>query len=575
MPLRSDWVVDKTEAVSRDGMVAAIQPHAADAGAEILRRGGNAVDAAVATAFAVGVVDPAMSGVGGVAFLTYRDAASKQTVVFDGSSTLPPAIRPEMFTLLPRDVDSDSPYGWRATKDDAANTGWLTPAVPGMPAALGEAHRRFGNMPWRDLLEPAIALAQEGFEVNYEVALVLAANYARLSRFAESSRTFLRPDGGPLRSEVMLLPGDRLVQQDLATSLRLIAEEGSDALYRGQLADLIAEDMEANGGLITLDDLASYETQIIEPGYLGEYRGLEIFGQIENSGCATLIEALNILEGFDLRGAGYQSAASIHLQAEAVRLAFLDRLRYLGDASLAPVPYEAMISKEYAAARHDEIDVTRANPDAEPGNPWSFQTSKGTSPTRTSAPPRETETTHLTVIDRDRNMVSLTSTLGMLFGSAVVIRGTGITLNNGTTWFDPEPGSVTSIGPGKRLMSAAAPIVITRHSRPFLAIGAPGGRRVISSVVQCIVNIVDFDLGMQAAVSAPRVHSEGGQTFVSGRFPSGVVNALRDMGHDLVVWEEHLSAGFFARPNGILVDENTGELRAGVFQYNPSTAVGI
>jgi len=184
-------------------------------------------------------------------------------------------------------------------------------------------------------------------------------------------------------------------------------------------------------------------------------------------------------------------------------------------------------------------------------------------------------TTHITVVDKDRNLVSLTSTLGMTFGSAVVIDRAGICLNNATCWFDPEPGSVTSIGPGKRILSAAAPVVVTRQGRPLLAVGSPGGRRVISAVYQCLVNAIDFGLGMQAAISAPRMHAEGRPTFVSHRFPARVIDGLRSMGHDVTVCEDNLGGGQFARPSGIMVDEATGELRAGVFQFTPATAIGV
>ncbi|HEU5421999.1 MAG TPA: gamma-glutamyltransferase, partial [Nitrolancea sp.] len=211
---RSHWTHEKTEAVAREGMVAAMQPLAAEAGAEMLRRGGNAVDAAVATAFAVGVVEPFMSGVGGIAFLTYRDATSGRTSCLDGSTVLPAAIRPEMFELLPGGQRAGM-YGWRATKDDANNTGWRSPGVPGTPALLGEAHRRYGRLPWSDVLRPAIQLAEEGFPVNHYVAMMIAANYDLLSRFPESRRTFIKPSGAPLSA----VRGDRLRQPDLARTL--------------------------------------------------------------------------------------------------------------------------------------------------------------------------------------------------------------------------------------------------------------------------------------------------------------------------------------------------------------------
>lgn len=582
MGKQSQLIVEKTEAASREGMVCAMQPLAAEAGVEILRRGGNAIDAAVATAFAVSVVEPFMSGVGGIAFMTYRDSGTGETICLDGSSNLPRAIRPDMFELcapeersgLPSASHIDSAYGWRATKDDAAETGWLTPAVPGTPALLSEAHKRFGRLAWRELLTPAIELAEHGFEVNDYVAMVTSANYERLARFPESRRTFFKPSGAPLAPSLGVGPGDRLTQADLGRTLRLIAEQGAEVVYRGEIGRLIAEDMARNGGLITEAELAAYQVRVIDPTRV-EYRGHEVFGQLENTGYATIIEALQILEGFDLRRLGYQSVDAIHLEVEAMRRSFLDRLRYLGDASLDPVPYLGIASRAFAAERRAAIDHKRATPNAAPGDPWPHDPSGAVPQAARSGAGSEGQTTHITVIDRDGNMVSLTSTLGGFFGSGVVIRGTGITLNNATMWFDPEPGAVTSIGPGKRIMSAASPVLVLRDGMPFVAMGSPGGRRVISAVYQCLVNVLDFGLGMQDAISAPRFHCEGRETSISHRFSPAVINGLRAMGHELAVRSDVPGTSWFARPNGVLADTATGEFRGGVYPYTPATAAGV
>ena len=574
MTTRSRWLIDKSEAVSRTAMVTAMHPLAAQVGADILEQGGSAIDAAIGTAFAVGVVEPFMSGVGGVAFLVHRDAATGRTMCLDGSSVLPAAIRPEMFELLDAGQRSGM-YMWRSTKDDANNTGWLTPAVPGMPALMGEAHRRHGRLPWRQLLQPAIRLADEGFEVDFYVGMFIAANYERLHRFETSRRTFFKPSGAPLSPSTGFNPADRLVQKDLARTLYLIAEEGARVVYEGEVARLIAEDMRRHGGLITEADLAAHRTTVHETATAVRYRDCEIHGQIENSGYPTVAEALNILEGFDLKPRGFQSVDAQHLIVEAMRRAFLDRLRFLGDSSLMPVPYQGMVAKAFADARRPTIDPEKATPDAVHGDPWPFdRPERAWTPARSSGA-GEGMTTHITVVDKDRNLVSLTSTLGMTFGSAVVIDRAGICLNNATCWFDPEPGSVTSIGPGKRILSAASPVVVTRQGRPLAAVGSPGGRRVISAVYQCLVNAIDFGLGVQAAISAPRMHAEGRPTFVSHRFPARVIDGLRSMGHDVTVCEDNLGGGQFARPSGIMVDEATGELRAGVFQFTPATAIGV
>ena len=569
---RSQWIIDKTEAVSRDGMVAAMQPLAAEAGAEMLRRGGNAIDAAVATAFAVGVVEPFMSGVGGIAFMVYSDAATGKSICFDGSTVLPRSIRPDMFDLLP-DAPPSGMYGWPATKGDANNTGWLAPGVPGTPHLLGEAHRRYGRLPWKEVLQPAIKLASEGFEVNHYVSMSITAAYENLHRFPESKRTFFRPSGAPYAPSVGG-SGDRLVQKDLARTLTLIADEGPDTVYHGEIARLIAEDMRHNGGLISSEDLAAHQTRIFEPESI-DYRGYQVTGQLVCSGYPTIAEALQILEGYDLGRMGFQSTEATHLIVEALRRSLVDRLSFLGDPDLMPVPLKGAISRGYADVRRGTIDTQRATPDEGPGDPWPFDPSREAVYPERSGVTGQGQTTHISIVDRDRNVVSLTSTLGAAFGSGVVIKGTGITLNNAVTWFDPRPGAVTSIGPGKRVMSAATPVIVMRDGKPFAAIGSPGGRRVMSAVYQIIVNLIDFGLGMQAAVSAPRVHSEGRATEISTRFPESMINELEQMGHEVVRREESISSSFFARPNGIKIDPETGDLHAGVFPFTPATAIGI
>ena len=570
MTTRSKWIIEKSEAVSEAGMITAMQPGAAEAGAAVLQQGGSAVDAAVAAAFAVGVVEPFMSGVGGLAFMIHRDGATGEVTCLDGSAELPAKISPDLFELLAEDQRSGL-YGWRATKDDAANTGWLTPAIPGMPALCDEAHQRWGRLAWHELLAPAIHLATHGFDINHYVAMMTASNYERLSRCAETKRTFFKPGGAPY-APALGGPADRLVQKDLARTLEIIAREGARSVYDGEIAELIERDMAANGGVMTVDDLSAHRTLEFAPTSI-TYRGVELLGQLPNTGDATVMEALKIVEGYDLGTLGHQSPEAVHLIIEAIRRAFLDRLRWLGDESLQPVPYDGVISGEYAALLREQLDPATATPDIEAGDPWPFDPGEAS---EAAERPRNGDlghTTHINVIDRDGNMVSLTSTLGAVYGSAVVIRGTGITLNNGTMWFDPEPGSVTSVGPGKRVLSAASPMLALRNGSPLAALGSPGGRRVISAVYQIVLNLIDFRLGIQDAVSAPRIHSEGPGVEISTRFPEETIHGLERLGHDLMLRDDSLSSSFFARPSGILVDGE--ELRAGVHPYSPATAIGV
>jgi gamma-glutamyltranspeptidase/glutathione hydrolase len=291
----------------------------------------------------------------------------------------------------------------------------------------------------------------------------------------------------------------------------------------------------------------------------------------------TAFEALNILGNFDLTRSGEDHAGVLHLIAEALRRAFLDRFAYLADPRFQSVPIEGLLSAEYARALAATIDVQRAEPSIRAGDPWRFEPTP--SGARSTGNPHVTAggdgcTTHLNVVDADRNMVACTSTLGELFGSAVIARGTGILLNNGMTWFDPEPGRVNSIRPRKRTLWAPTPTLVVQNGQPRLALGAPGGRRIISAVVQSLVNVLDFGLDVQSAVTTPRIHCEGRLTEVDGSTDPSVVEQLRHTGHDVQLHEEHSSSFRFARPGGIFIDPVTDQLRGGVHQYTPAWAMG-
>jgi gamma-glutamyltranspeptidase/glutathione hydrolase len=265
---------------------------------------------------------------------------------------------------------------------------------------------------------------------------------------------------------------------------------------------------------------------------------------------------------------------AVHLIAEALRRAFLDRFAYLADPDLQDVPTDGLLSAEYARSIAAQISLQRADPQAAAGDPWQFEQARGATLVASAAAGGDGCTTHLNVVDKDRNMVSCTSTLGQLFGSAIIPRGTGILLNNGMTWFDPEPGHVNSMRPRKRTLWAPTPTLVLRDGEPFLALGAPGGRRIISAVVQTLVNVLDWGLGVQAAVTTPRIHCEGPQTEVDGRNDPALVQALAGMGHEVQLHQENESSFRFARPGGIRIDSTTNILTGGVFQSTPAWAMG-
>ena len=572
---RSVTNITKSEVVSPHGAVSAMHPLAAETGVEILKQGGNAVDAAAAVGFAIGVVEPFNSGLGAIAVMVSYDADQRRTHVIDGTAPLPARLTPEHFTLLDEDTRSGL-YQWRATENDANHTGHLSAAVPGTPACLCSAHERFGRLPRQQVMAPAIRLAEEGFELDWYVSHVLAMQSARLRRFPEAVRTFFRPDGNLLVAGSYMEPPDRLVQKDLGRTLRLIAEHGADGFYKGETAHRIAEDMSANGGVLSEDDLAAYRVRSFDDVPARTYRDHQIVHSPVTNGGPTVMEALRILEDDWLADYGVNSAAATHLIIEAQRRAFQDRFGYLGDPDFTPVPTEGLQSREFAALRRSSIDLNRATPDAGAEDPWPYDDQAATTPAGGRAGVAgDGLTTHFNVIDSDHNMVSCTSTLGGHFGSAVIAKDTGVLLNNGAMWFDPEPGSLVSIGPGKRIMTAGTPTLVLRDGEPFVAIGAPGGRRVMSAIFQCLLNIIDHGMRPQQAISTPRVHAEGPVVEIDSRFPDAAFSGLRRRGQDLLVREETAAQSVLARPNGLVIDRENGLIYGGATPFGPATAMGV
>ncbi|MBA2370603.1 MAG: gamma-glutamyltransferase [Chloroflexi bacterium] len=555
MPVQSTasvWNVSKSEAIARGGMVVADQAVAAGAGLAVLRDGGNAVDAAVAIAFVMGVVEPFTSGLGGVACMVLRRGDGFATVI-DGSTTAPRAAREDMFGVLATG-ERLGMYGWPATRDNANNVGYRSLGIPGMVGCLLLALERYGSLSRGRVMAPAIRLASEGFEIDWYIGLAIGTYAERLWPFAETTRVFFRPGGAPLRVATGFEPGDRLVQPDLARSLEAIADGGAEALYRGPLAAAICEDVARNGGLLTIEEFATYEARELEP-LRTSYRGHELLTVPGPSGAVTAVELLNLVEASDLPEP--DSVGERHLVLEASRRAFIDRFAHLADVPGAP--FEQLASKDYASLRARSMDPSRATPEIAAG---------------IRPPPAGDCTTHLCVVDKDGAMVSLTSTLGQGFGSAVVPRGTGIVMADVMTWFDPRPGTINSVAPGKRILWAPSPMLLLDGDRPFLAVGAPGGRRIMSAVPQVVMNVVDHGMGPQDAVARPRVHAEGRPSILDTRIPDQVREELAAMGHEIELREETFFSSHFARPSAIRV-ERDGTLRGGANPLKPALAAGI
>jgi gamma-glutamyltranspeptidase/glutathione hydrolase len=550
------WVgAGRPDCVAENGMVASKHPLIGEAGVKMMRRGGTAVDAAIAAAFMDCVVEPASNGIGGEGVMAIH-LESGENVIVDYVGRPAKSCTPDMYEL----TEETEPgwMGWRRVKGNANVYGYRASTTPGTVAGLTEALERYGTMSLKEVMGPAITVAREGFVPGRGITNAIASRMRLFSVFPEWRRIYLIDGQYPYRpSSVIAKNPLKLIQSDLATSLASIAEEGPDAFYRGWIAEAIAEEMERGGGLITLEDLDIYEPIVHEPEP-GSYRGYDVVYDPSHSGI-TMMQILKILEGYDLAGLGFGSPETVHLMAEAVGLAFADRFKYLGDPGHVRVPQKALVSDGYAEELRGRIRLDEACA-VEPGDPW----------------PHEPEcTTVLAVGDRAGNLVCVNQTVVDGFGSGIVVPGTGIAMNNGMYGLDPEPGHANSIDGRKRRIQNVCPTILLRDGEPFMSVGAPGGRKIQVSVAHVIVNVVDHGMGIQDAIEAPKLFRETSTVYVDNRYPSEVREGLLERGHDLV-WVDRERYGW-GRPVGVVVDPETGLLHGGVqcHQYmHESIAVG-
>jgi gamma-glutamyltranspeptidase/glutathione hydrolase len=471
-----------------NGMVSSQNAHASEVGAQVLADGGNAVDAAVAVGFALAVTLPRAGNLGGGGFMLVHDAAADETVAIDYREAAPRRATRDMFLDADGNVDQQR-----------ARFSHLSAGVPGTVAGLWRAHRDYGKLPWKRVVEPAIRLARDGFEVTYDLAGLLASRRERLCRFEAACRYFYKPGGEPYQ------PGERFLQPDLADTLQVIADEGPDAFYRGPIADKIVAEMERGGGFIDAESLAAYEPAVREPAR-GNYRGYEVLTMPPpSSGGIHVVQMLNILENFPMAEFGSGSADAIHVLAETARLAYADRSKHLGDPDYYDVPADWLTSKAYARRLAATIDMKQARPSSEvaPGVPPAYE-----SP----------DTTHFSVMDRDGNVVSNTTTLNFSFGSGIAVAGAGFLLNNEMDDFSAKAGVPNAFGllggeaneieRGKRPLSSMTPLIVLDDGNAWFATGSPGGSRIITTVLQMVVNVIDHGMNIAEAEAAPRMHHQ-------------------------------------------------------------------
>ena len=518
---------------SQDGMVSSTNIIASEVGAEVLAAGGNAVDAAIATGFALAVVHPSAGNIGGGGFMVIRSPDGSATAL-DFREKAPLAAHPEMFT------DEDGEYSF-----DIHHTSYYAVGVPGTVAGFVLAHERYGSgTPWADLVEPAVDLAGDGFTLSPALARSLASVLTRMEPYPASVAQFSK-NGVPYDE------GELFRQPDLARTLGRIRDQGHDGFYRGETARLLAEEMVRGGGMITEEDLARYQAQERTPIH-GTYRGYDLVSMPPpSSGGTAIVQMLNILEGFDLAALGHNSPAYIHHLTEAMRLAYRDRAQFLADTDFVDVPLERLTSKDYADELRGRIQADQAG---------------HSEPSQLVMAEESTETTHYSVVDRDGMAVSVTYTLEQGYGSKITVPGAGFLLNNEMGDFNGKPGLTNERGligteanlarPEQRMLSSMSPSVLSRDGELVAVIGTPGGRTIINTVMQLVLNIVDHGMTIEEAVAAPRIHHQWLPSSV--RIEEGGVSAedlaaLEAMGHEVQV------RGSQGRASSIGVDSETGE----------------
>lgn len=567
--IESQMVATRTEVVAEHGVVTGGHPREAAAGVRMLQQGGNAIDALVAAAFTGFVVEPASCGVGGYGRLAIWLAERGEFVTIDAYVRAPAAARPDMFEL-----DLSAPpryYGHPRTVGRRSEWGHLAVAVPGAVAGLCLAHALFGRRPLPQVLEPAIEAAEAGLEVTWDLAVAINDLWETLQQLPPAAKLLL-PDGRPPRAVSGNQPGDRLDFSALAGTLRRIAQEGAAGFYRGPVAEAIAREVAAGGGLLTADDLARYQPKLLRERP-GTYRGRPYITANDPVG----YEALNLLDHFDLAALGPDSAEFRHLAAEAFGHAFTDNLTHYGDPDHTRSPANGLASRAFAAQRAAQIRLDRAAPrPLAAGDPWPFE-SESPRPEviskRASLAGLE-GTSQMAAADQAGNLVTLITSLTGPFGALVVVPETGVILNNAMQNFDPRPGQPNCIQPGKMPIFAVPTLAMAENGQALFGACGSGGYRILSGVLHALMHTLDFGMSVQAAVDAPRVHCQGAETYVDARIPLAVQARLRELGHTVVAQAEAPNVTNFGRVNAIRRDPATGRLHAAAYPAWSTGAAG-
>jgi len=529
--------------IAQKGMVVAAHPLAAQAGVDILKKGGNAIDAAVATAFALNAVEPNASGIGGGGFMLIRFAKTGEIIVIDYREHAPLSATKDMYA-------SD-----QSKKELWTQLGGKASAVPGTLMGLNNALENYGTMGLADVMAPAISYMEDGFTITQTFSDMIKSNFDKLVAWNDPKAIAYLKDG------LLLETGDTLVQADLAKTYREIIEKGIGYLYGGELGKKIVEAVNAKGGIFSMDDFEAYQPSIRLP-VKGNYREYDIYSMPPpSSGGAHLIQILNIMENFDIANLNYLGPTHISILAEAMKMVFFDRAKYIGDPGFTKdIPLEGLISKEYAKFLADQIDIRNPKKDIPAGEPAKFE---------------HHSTSHISVVDAEGNIVSLTQTINYFFGSGVIVPGTGIIMNNEMDDFSTSPTSVNAPEPGKIPLSSMSPTIIEKDGKPFIILGTPGGTRIFTAMAQIISNVIDFGMSMDEAIEAPRMHcySSGGKDkpiYYETRIPAITIKTLELLGNAV---EKKVDYDlYFGGAQGIMIKD--GWIHGGADSRRDGAAMG-
>lgn len=561
----ANYYRQQKEVVALNGAVASADDRATEVGLDVLKKGGNAVDAAVTIAFLMAVYEPYNSGVGGHGGqMALYLAKTGEYLAIDSSTRAPAKARPDMFEVIgtPPDNPGDN---WRVkVKDQANDVGFRAMFAPSTVAGYWYLVKHYGTLPWQEIIAPAIKVAEEGFIADELYVRAVHGNAASLAQFEGSAEMYM-PGGREPKV------GDRIIFKDLASTLKAIADGGVDAFYKGPIADKIVDYVQHHGGILTKEDFTSYEVEV-SPLVASQYRGYTILTYPQGSNGSAIAEALNVLGSFELAKMPFDSVQAVHTFIEALNLAFIDRYEYVGDRDFVPVPFDGLMAWGYGRERAKLIDASRAQI-FPPGNPWKYdangrklfdQEKKGPSNQNSKyRPAGQEDTTFMCAADKQGNLLLLTTSNQSSFGSKVTVPGLGITLNSSMNNMNPIPGHPLSIAPFKRVLRNSGPVIVVKGNKPYMIVSAPGGRPIISAILRTLTNVLDYGMGIQAAIDAPRIHSEANlyEVQMESRIPADVRATLTQMGHQIVVTDPYSTN--FALVQGIIIDPDSKLIFAG------------